>query len=292
MTNNGEEQQYLDLCAKCLDSPLRPNRTGTPAYTTFGTTMRFDLSGDRVPLLTTRAMPWRSITKELLWFISGNTSSNVLHDQGCKFWDANGTKEFLQSRGLGHREQGDLGPVYGFQWRHWGAHYVDSETNYEGRGIDQLSQLIFNIKRNPEDRRLILSAWNVEDLPKMALPPCHMMCQFDVQDDKLSCMMIQRSADMGLGVPANIFSYALLTRMVAQVCDLEAKELVHVMGNTHIYKTHEEKMRQLIARRPNEEGWPTIHLDETVNDIDQFRMSHFELRGYHPQSKLEMKMCV
>ena len=287
-TENREERQYLDLCLRCLGAPLRPNRTGTDAYTTFGAMMRFDLSNGHIPLLTTKKMPWKTIILELLWFISGNTSSKTLSAQGCKIWDANGTKEFLESRGLVHRQEGDLGPVYGFQWRHWGAAYTNCNDNYEGEGVDQIAKLIETIKKDPSSRRLILSAWNVEDLDKMALPPCHMMCQFDVFDGEISCLLYQRSADMGLGVPFNMASYAILTRMIAQVCGLRAKELVHVMGNTHVYKDHEAPLKEQMARlaRP----FPVLKIDESVMGIDDFKLEHFQLVDYTPYSAIKMKM--
>lgn len=194
-----EEYQYLDLVREIIEyGTEKDDRTGTGTYSIFGAQMRFDLR-ESFPLLTTKQVFFKGVVLELLWFISGCTSSKVLSSQGCKIWDANGSKEFLNSIGLTNREEGDLGPVYGFQWRHWGAQYVDMHTDYKGKGIDQLKNCIEKIKKNPNDRRIVMSAWNPSELSKMALPPCHMFCQFYVANGELSCQMYQRSCDMGLG---------------------------------------------------------------------------------------------
>ena len=188
--------------------------SGTGTLAKFGCQMRFNLRNDRFPLLTTKRVFWRGVAEELLWFISGKTDAKTLQDKDIHIWDGNGSRAYLDSIGLAQREEGDLGPVYGFQWRHFGAKYVDMHTDYTGQGVDQLAELIKAIKTKPYDRRLILSAWNPAALPEMALPPCHMFAQFFVADGELSCQMYQRSCDMGLGVPFNIASYALLTRCV------------------------------------------------------------------------------
>ncbi|CAM9610379.1 unnamed protein product, partial [Laminaria digitata] len=214
---NEEEMQYLRLVEDILDNGVRRgDRTGTGTLSKFGVQMRFSLRQDRFPLLTTKRVFWRGVAEELLWFVAGCTNANVLKDRGIHIWDGNGSREFLDGLGLTEREEGDLGPVYGFQWRHFGADYTDMHADYTGKGVDQLAECIEKIKTNPEDRRIVLSAWNPKDLGKMALPPCHMFCQFYVANGELSCQMYQRSADMGLGVPFNIASYALLTRLVAQ----------------------------------------------------------------------------
>merc|ERR1712019_113863 len=192
----------------------------------------------------------------------------------------NGSREFLDKRGLGHREEGDLGPVYGFQWRHFGAKYVDMHTDYSGQGVDQLAQCIKTIKENPTDRRILLSAWNPADLDLMALPPCHMFCQFYVANGELSCQMYQRSADMGLGVPFNIASYSLLTRLIAQVCGLKAKEFVHVIGDCHVYLTHVDPLKIQLEREPR--PFPTLEINPEVKSIDGFQFSDFKIVGYKP----------
>lgn len=190
------------------------------------------------------------VAQELLWFISGDTSAKTLQDQGIHIWDGNGSRAYLDSIGLEHREEGDLGPVYGFQWRHFGAEYSTMHADYQGKGVDQLADLIHRIKTNPNDRRLVLSAWNPAALPDMALPPCHMFCQFYVADGELSCQMYQRSCDLGLGVPFNIASYALLTRLVAQVCGLQAGDFVHVLGDAHVYTNHVDPLKEQLKNVP------------------------------------------
>ena len=210
--------------------------------------------------------------------------------QGIRIWDANGTKEFLEGRGLGHREEGDLGPVYGFQWRHFGAKYTDMHADYTGQGVDQLAQVIETIKTNPTSRRIIMSAWNPTDLGAMALPPCHTMCQFFVNDGELSCQLYQRSGDMGLGVPFNIASYALLTVMVAHVCDLRPGDFVHTLGDAHVYLNHIEPLQVQLEREPR--AFPTLRIKRKVTSIDDFTFDDFELTGYNPHKKIEMAMAV
>merc|ERR1712066_1036846 len=225
--------EYLDLIEKILkQGKVRDDRTGVGTISLFGAQMRFSLR-DQFPLLTTKRTFWRGVAEELIWFIQGNTNAQDLADKNVKIWDANGSREFLDSRGLKNNEVGDLGPVYGFQWRHFGAEYKNCHSNYENQGVDQLQNVIDTIRKNPTCRRIIMNAWNCKDLSKMALPPCHVMCQFYVNTSKntLSCQMYQRSADMGLGVPFNIASYALLTVMIAHVCDLSPGDFVHTLGD-------------------------------------------------------------
>merc|ERR1711988_34100 len=255
----------------------------------FGTSMRFDLR-QSFPLLTTKRVFWRGLLEGLLWFIRGDTNANHLSEQGIKIWDGNGSREFLDQLGLSHREVGDLGPVYGFQWRHFGSDYEDFNTDYTGKGVDQLVQCIEKIKSCPEDRRIVLTAWNPADLDKMALPPCHMFCQFYVANGELSCQMYQRSADMGLGVPFNIASYSLLTCMMTQVCGLKPGDFVHTMGNTHVYLNHEDPLKVQLERVPR--PFPVLRMNPDVKDIDSFKASDFELVGSHPHGKIAMDMAV
>ncbi|XP_069132759.1 thymidylate synthase-like isoform X3 [Argopecten irradians] len=225
-----DEYKYLDAIQQILDHGIRKtNRTGVDTLSIFGMQMRYNLRED-FPLLTTKCVFWRGVAEELIWIIQGCTNGNKLKEKNIHIWDANGSKEFLSGIGLGHREEGDLGPVYGFQWRHFGAEYKDMHTDYSGAGVDQLKEVIRKIKNNPDDRRIIMSAWNPPDLPKMALPPCHAFVQFyvNVANGELSCQLYQRSADMGLGVPFNIASYALLTYMIAHVTDLKPGDFVHI----------------------------------------------------------------
>jgi len=255
----------------------------------FGQQMRFDLRKS-FPLLTTKRVFWRGVVEELLWFVKGDTNANHLAEKGIKIWDGNGSREFLDKRGLGHREVGDLGPVYGFQWRHFGAEYVDMHADYSGKGVDQLAECIRKIKEDPTDRRILLTAWNPADLHLMALPPCHMFCQFYVANGELSCLMYQRSCDMGLGVPFNIASYSLLTYMMAQVCGLKPGEFVHTLGNAHVYQNHVEPLQTQLERTPR--PFPTLKLNSDVKDIDGFQASDFELVGYNPLGKIAMEMAV
>jgi len=285
-----EEYQYLDLIQKIIEEGYTgDDRTGVGTVSTFGTSMRFDLKKS-FPLLTTKRVFWRGIVEELLWFIKGDTNANHLSEKGIKIWDGNGSREFLDKRGLSHREQGDLGPVYGFQWRHFGAKYVDMHTDYSGQGVDQLADCIRKIKEDPTDRRILLSAWNPADLNLMALPPCHMFCQFYVANGELSCLMYQRSADMGLGVPFNVASYSLLTCMMAQVCGLKPGEFIHNMGNTHVYKNHVEPLKTQLERTPR--PFPVLRINPDVKDIDGFEAKDFELFGYNPHGKIAMDMAV
>eukprot|EP00494_Astrolonche_serrata_P006510 UN06534 len=247
---NTEEQQYLDLVKQCIEKGIsRGDRTGTGTLSLFGTTQRYSLRDNIFPLLTTKRTFWRGVAQELIWFVSGSTNAKELSDKKIHIWDGNGSREFLNSRGLKDREIGDLGPVYGFQWRHFGAEYKTMHDDYKGKGVDQLANCIDQIKNNPNSRRIIMTAWNPKAQPLMALPPCHMFCQFYVANGELSCQMYQRSCDMGLGVPFNIASYGLLTRMMAQVCGLKAGDFIHVLGDTHVYSNHVEPLKTQIPRK-------------------------------------------
>jgi len=291
MSTTHEEKQYLNLIKDIIDRGVeRADRTGVGTISTFGAQMRFSLRGDAFPLLTTKKVFWRGVVEELLWFMRGETNAKTLSAKGVKIWDANGSREFLDSRGLTHREEGDLGPVYGFQWRHFGAQYKDIHTNYDGMGVDQLQDCIKKIKTDPTDRRIIMSAWNPTALPDMALPPCHMFCQFYVAKGELSCLMYQRSCDMGLGVPFNIASYALLTKIIAHVCNLKPGDFVHTLGDAHVYLNHVDALKQQLTREPR--PFPKLFVKTTNTDINSFKFEDFELEGYNPHPPIKMEMAV
>jgi len=296
-----DEQQYLSLIRTVIDTgELRPDRTGTGTLSLFAPpALRFSLADHTLPLLTTKRTFLRGILEELLWFIRGATDSKLLAARGVHIWDGNGSKAFLEKRGLGHRREGDLGPVYGFQWRHFGARYTDCETDYSGQGVDQLAECVRKIKEDPTDRRIILSAWNPADIPLMALPPCHVLCQFyvhlpppDAPDAprRLSCLLYQRSADLGLGIPFNIASYALLTHLVAQVTGTEAHELIIQLGDAHVYRDHVDALELQLKREPR--PFPKVRWNREVRDVDEFKAEDITVEGYEPHPAIAMKMSV
>jgi dihydrofolate reductase/thymidylate synthase len=284
------EHQYLDLIRDICTSGVDSNdRTGVGTKSVFGRELRFNLK-DGIPVLTTKRVYWKGAKAELLWFLSGSTDNSVLQEQDVSIWDGNSTREFLDNRGLKSYDVGDIGPGYGFQWRHWGAKYEGKDADYTGKGTDQIQQCIDTIKKNPNSRRIILSAWNVSDLGCMALPPCHMQCQFYVRNGALSCKMTQRSVDTMLGLPFNIASYALLTYMMAQVCDLDVGDLIISTGDTHIYMNHMNGAHEQINRSPRK--LPTLWLNPDVKNINEFNMKDIKLKGYKCHPKIKMDMAV
>ncbi|XP_042482702.1 putative bifunctional dihydrofolate reductase-thymidylate synthase isoform X2 [Macadamia integrifolia] len=285
-----QEYLYLGLVEDIiLNGNQKDDRTGTGTVSKFGCQMDFNLRKS-FPLLTTKKVFWRGVVEELLWFISGSTNANVLQEKGIHIWDGNASRDYLDSIGFSDREVGDLGPIYGFQWRHFGARYTDMHADYSGQGFDQLLDVIDKIKNNPNDRRIVLSAWNPSDLKLMALPPCHMFAQFYVANGELSCQMYQRSADMGLGVPFNIASYALLTCMIAHVCGLVPGDFKHVIGDAHVYKTHIRPLQEQLQKLPK--PFPILKINPQKKDIDSFVATDFKLIGYDPHHKIDMKMAV
>ena len=252
--------------------------------------MHFNLENSIVPVLTTKKVAIKTCIKELLWFISGNTDNKVLKSQNVHIWDENGSKEFLNSRGLTHLDEDDLGPVYGHQWRHFNAEYKTCNEDYSGKGIDQLSYIINSLKDPKErySRRLVMSAWNPCQLDEMALPPCHVLAQFNVIGDELSCSLYQRSGDVGLGVPFNIASYSILTHILAKHCNLKAKEFVYYLGNTHIYDDHINELKEQIERVPFE--FPSININKKDN-INDYILEDINIIDYkfHPPIKMKMR---
>jgi thymidylate synthase len=263
-------QQYQDLMRHVLEhGHKKEDRTGTGTLSVFGYQMRFDLA-EGFPLLTTKKVHLKSIIHELLWFLQGSTNIQYLKDHGVSIWD-----EWADA-------QGNLGPVYGYQWRNW--------PRPDGTHIDQISQVVAMIKKNPDSRRLIVSAWNVADVDQMKLPPCHAFFQFYVADGKLSCQLYQRSADIFLGVPFNIASYALLTMMVAQVCGLKLGDFVHTLGDAHIYLNHLEQTREQLSREPR--ALPTMRINPEVQDIFGFKFEDFTLENYDPHPAIKAPVAV
>ena len=263
-------RQYLDLMKHVLDNGARKDdRTGTGTLSVFGHQMRFDL-GEGFPLLTTKKLHVKSIIYELLWFLRGDTNVKYLKENGVNIWN-----EWAD-------ERGDLGPVYGAQWRAWRA--------TDGRVIDQISQVVEQIKSNPDSRRLIVSAWNVGELDRMALMPCHLLFQFYVARGKLSCQLYQRSADIFLGLPFNIASYSLLTMMMAQVCNLTPGDFIHTLGDAHLYSNHLEQARLQLAREPR--PLPQMRINPSVKSIFEFDYSDFELSGYEPHPHIKAEVAV
>lgn len=272
-------KQYLQALKYILENGSdRPNRTGIDQRGVFGMQMRYDLS-EGFPAITTKKLAFKQVKAELLWFISGSSDNKELQELGCHIWDANADADYWKPKA---KFEGDLGRVYGVQWRHW---------NGPKGEVDQLKTIIEKIKSDPFDRRLIVSAWNPGELSQMALPPCHVMYQFYVSNDhKLSVQMYQRSADMFLGVPFNIASYSLLLHMVAQVTDLEVGEFVHVLGDAHIYHNHFDQVKEQLSRKPYE--LPKLELNSKVDDIDKFTMDDIKLVDYKYHPKIKAKMAV
>ena len=263
-------KQYLDLLNHVkINGVKKEDRTGTGTLSVFGYQMRFDLNKG-FPLLTTKKIHLKSVIHELLWFLTGSTNIQYLKDNGVSIWN-----EWAD-------ENGDLGPVYGSQWRSW--------PSVNGKSIDQIKNLIDEIKHNPDSRRLIVSAWNVAEIDNMKLPPCHAFFQFYIADNKLSCQLYQRSADIFLGVPFNIASYALLTRMIAQVCELDCGDFVHTLGDAHIYLNHIEQANEQLSRTPK--TLPVININPAIKDIFKFDYSDFELLGYEPDPLIKAPVAV
>lgn len=263
-------QQYLDLLKLILDTGTsKEDRTGTGTLSVFGHQMRFDLAKG-FPLLTTKKLHIKSIVHELIWFLQGDTNIRYLKDNGVSIWD-----EWAD-------ENGDLGPVYGHQWRSW--------PKPDGTTIDQIAEVQDTIRRNPDSRRMIVTAWNPVDVPKMALPPCHLLIQFYVANGRLSCQMYQRSADVFLGVPFNIASYALLTAMMARATGLEPGDFVHTLGDAHLYSNHLEQARLQLTREPR--ALPTLKLAEGITDVRDFRFEHVAIEGYDPHPHIKAEVAV
>jgi len=291
------ELGYLNLVRQIIKSGIKEvGRNGT-TYTNVGAMLKFSLKDNKIPLLTTKKLAWRVCLKELLWFINGDTNNKLLKEQNVKIWNGNGTREFLDSRGLQNLREDDLGPVYGHQWRYWNAPYNKEKGclgNYNGKGIDQLQNIIDEITKSKATgescRRMIMSAWNPEQLDEMALPPCHVLSQYHLIDNKLSCSLYQRSGDVGLGVPFNIASYSFLTHLLARHCDVETGELVHFIGNAHIYDDHVEPLKIQLKNDPYE--FPDLVINEKRDNIDDYKIEDFVINNYNFHNVIRMNMRV
>jgi thymidylate synthase len=291
---NTEEQQYLNLVKEIIENGYDEIGRNGKTRVKFGHSMRFSLRDGTIPILTTKKVAFRPCFEELFWFISGNTDNRLLQEKNVSIWNGNSTREFLDSRGLYDRQVGDLGPVYGFQWRHFNATYIDRNLDYEGDGVDQLQNIIDDLKNEDTrgSRRHILTAWNPCQLDEMALPPCHMICQFNVRENKyLSCALFQRSGDVGLGVPFNIASYSLFTHILAKHCGLIADEFVHFLGNCHIYEEHIEPLKVQIQREPME--FPKIEIRRICENIEDYNIDDIEWKTkYVSHETIKMKMSA
>ena len=294
--DNHEEQQYLNLIKNILENGTWEEGRNGKTKSIFGNMMRFSLKDGKIPILTTKKTAWKTCLKELLWFIRGETDNKLLQEQGVHIWDGNTTREFLDSRGLTDYREGLIGPGYGFQWRHFGGDYDSSAAGVKeggNRGVDQLQQIIDALKDPAQrtSRRLIMSAWNPQQLDKMALPPCHILCQFNVHDgNKLSCSMYQRSNDEACGTTFNIASYSFLTHLLAKHCGLEAYEFVYFKGNCHIYEEHVDGLKLQIQREPF--PFPTVSIKQVRENINDYHIDDFILENYQHHEPIKFQMVA
>jgi thymidylate synthase len=272
------EVQYLNLIRRVMKSDMKTTRNGN-VYSLFGANMRFSLR-EHIPLMTTKQLAWKTCLKELLWFLSGDTNNKTLKNQGVHIWDLNGTRDFLNSRGLHHYPEDELGPIYGYQWR-----------NFNGAGIDQIQQLINGLKEEPFSRRHVVTAWNPQQLDLMALPPCHILFQMSVNSKmELSCSLYQRSGDVGLGVPFNIASYSFLTCLIAHHIGYKCGDFIYNLGDAHIYETHIPMLKEQIKRKPL--SFPKLTIERTREKIDEYSLNDFKIHNYNYHPKIEMKMIA
>ena len=286
-----EENQYLNLIDDILKEGVMVDGRNGKTLTVFGSSMHFNLENNRLPLLTTKKVAWKTCLKELIWFINGSTDNEELQQQNVKIWNGNASRDYLDSIGLTERKENDLGPVYGHQWRFFNAKYSDCKEDYKGKGIDQLANIIDNLKDDDKkySRRLIMTAWNPCQLEEMALPPCHVLVQFNVlPGNKLSCSLYQRSGDVGLGVPFNIASYSMLTHILAKHCGLNASEFNYHLGNAHIYDDHIETLKSQIERKPYE--FPKIKILNKHDNINNYIIQDIEIINYESHQSLQMDM--
>tara|TARA_B100001059_G_scaffold232010_1_gene269021 strand:+ start:3673 stop:4614 length:942 start_codon:yes stop_codon:yes gene_type:complete len=297
-----QERQYLNLIKNTLIHGKKKETRNGKTISLIGESMRFSLKNNKIPLITTKKLAWKTCLKELLWFINGDTNNELLQQQNVKIWNGNASREFLDSRNLHHYNENDLGPIYGYQWRHFNKAYENKEKHYRNKylddclnvkntdNIDQLQTIIDSLKDKEErySRRLIMTAWNPLQLHQMALPPCHILSQFCVLDDKLSCILYQRSGDIGLGIPFNIASYSFLTILLAHHCGLKPGEFIHHIGDAHIYEEHIDALNVQITRTPLDE--PTCDIMNIRANIDEYEIDDFKINNYSYHGKIDMEM--
>ena len=292
--NNGkyhDENQYLYLIKDIIEHGTNEIGRNGNIRSVFGSAMHFSLENNKIPFITTKKLSWKTCIKELLWFIRGETNNKILQDQNVKIWNKNSSREYLDSRGLFERKENDLGPIYGHQWRFFNANYNNCNYDYTGEGVDQLQNIIDKLKNKNEkySRRLVLSSWNPCQLDEMALPPCHILVQFNVFDEnKLSCSLYQRSGDVGLGVPFNIASYSMFTCILAKHCQLVPYEFCYYLGNAHIYDDHIEHLKEQVLREPYE--FPKLNILNKKDNINDYNMNDFIIEDYKYHKTIHMNM--
>ena len=287
------EKQYLNLVNHIINSGARQVGRNGSTRVSIGHMMKFSLNDNKIPLMTTKRLAWKTCLKELIWFVRGQTDNRILKKQNVNIWNGNGSREFLDSRGLHNLREDDLGPVYGHQWRHFNAKYNTSDDDYSGEGVDQLANIISQLKdsNSKYSRRLVMSAWNPLQIDEMALPPCHVLCQFHlVGYNKLSCSLYQRSGDVGLGIPFNIASYSFLTHLIAHHCGLKADKFIHFIGNAHIYEDHVQSLKMQTLRYPYDP--PSVFIKNKYENINDYDVDDFEIKNYKCYKKINMDMRV
>lgn len=291
------EEAYLNLIKKIILTGDERETRNSITKSIFGEKLEFNIS-ESIPFITTKKLAWKTVIKELLWFLSGSTDNKKLTDQNVKIWNGNASREYMDSVGFTQRQVDDLGPIYGFQWLHYNADYKDHKTNYDNQGINQIESVLHLLKNDPMSRRIILSAWNPSQLHLMNLPPCHMMAQFYVSINKqtnekeLSCQMYQRSADVGLGLPFNIASYSVLTYILAKLTNMKPKKLIIVIGDAHIYNNHEESLKKQLERKPFDFPKLVINPDKEFNKIEDFVIDDFLVDNYIYHETIVMDMIA
>jgi thymidylate synthase len=285
---NNTEYQYLNMVDRVIKHGSKENGRNGVTRSLIGEKMVFDLTNNNIPLITTKKLAWKTCLKELFWFMRGETNNKILKEQNVKIWNQNASKDFLDSRGLHHLNEDDLGPVYGHQWRNFNGMYYSSEL--KNKGVDQLENIVKILKDEKErsSRRIILNAWNPCQIDEMALPPCHILSQYIVKDNKLTTLLYQRSGDIGLGIPFNIASYSFLTHILAKHCNLEAKEFIHFIGDAHIYEEHVDSLNEQIKRKPYE--YPKILIKNKHKSIDDYNLEDIEIKNYKYHNKINMDM--